>query len=29
MLYGNFDYSILHATVEELVRGLHAGGSAC
>lgn len=29
MLYGNFDYGILHATVEELVRGVGPGGSAC
>ncbi len=29
MLYGNFDYRILHSTVEELVRGVGPGGSAC
>jgi predicted DsbA family dithiol-disulfide isomerase len=29
MLYGNFEYGILHRTVEELVRGLDAGASAC
>ncbi|MBS2017383.1 MAG: DsbA family protein [Deltaproteobacteria bacterium] len=29
MLYGNFDYGILHGTVDELLRGLVPGGSAC
>ena len=29
MLYGNFGYGILRSTVEELVRGLRPGGSAC
>ncbi len=29
MLYGNFDYAILHSTVTELVRGLHPGSTAC
>lgn len=29
MLYGNFDYGILKATVEELLRGAQPGGSAC
>ena len=29
MLYGNFGYGILRSTVEELVRGIDAGGSAC
>jgi predicted DsbA family dithiol-disulfide isomerase len=29
MLYGNFDYGILRGTVEELVRGIDPGGSAC
>lgn len=29
MLYGNFDEGILTATVEKLVAGLQAGGSAC
>ena len=29
MLYGNFPFGILHATVEELVRGRDPGGSAC
>jgi predicted DsbA family dithiol-disulfide isomerase len=29
MLYGNFDYGILHSTVEELIRGIAPGGSAC
>ena len=29
MLYGNFDYGILRSTVDELVRGAGAGGSAC
>jgi predicted DsbA family dithiol-disulfide isomerase len=29
ILYGNFGYGILHSTVQELVRGIHAGGSAC
>jgi predicted DsbA family dithiol-disulfide isomerase len=29
MLYGNFDFRILHSTVEELVRGVGPGGSAC
>lgn len=29
MLYGNFDYGILRATIEELVRGAGPGGSAC
>lgn len=28
-LYGNFAYGILHATVEELVRGVRPGASAC
>lgn len=29
MLYGNFGYGILRSTVEELVRGIDPGGSAC
>jgi predicted DsbA family dithiol-disulfide isomerase len=29
MLYGNFSDGILHSTVEELVRGIRPGGSAC
>lgn len=29
LLYGNFDYRILRSTVEELVRGIGPGGSAC
>ena len=29
MLYGNFDYGILKSTVEELLRGIGPGGSAC
>jgi hypothetical protein len=29
MLYGNFGYGILRTTVEELVRGIDPGGSAC
>lgn len=29
MLYGNFDYGILHSTVEELARGVEPGGSVC
>lgn len=29
MLYGNFDFAILHSTVEELVRGIDPGCSAC
>ena len=29
MLYGNFAYGILRATVEELVRGVNPGGSPC
>ena len=29
MLYGNFSEAVLNATVEELVRGLVAGGSQC
>jgi predicted DsbA family dithiol-disulfide isomerase len=29
MLYGNFPYGVLHATVEELLRGLGPEGSAC
>lgn len=29
MLYGNFDYGMLRSTVEELVRGMHPGSSAC
>ena len=29
MLYGNFDFGILHSTVEELVRGMGPGSSAC
>ena len=29
MLYGNFSFGVLHATCEELVRGLFPGGSAC
>ena len=29
MLYGNFRYGVLHATVEELLRGLGPEGSAC
>lgn len=28
-LYGNFGYGVLRATVEELVRGVEAGGSGC
>lgn len=28
-LYGNFDYAILEATINELARGLEAGGSVC
>jgi predicted DsbA family dithiol-disulfide isomerase len=29
MLYGNFSYGMLHATVEELLRGMAPQGSAC
>lgn len=29
MLYGNFAYGILRATVNELLEGLHPGGSPC
>lgn len=29
MLYGNFDYGILHGTIEELLRGVDPGCSAC
>ncbi|MGZ3450857.1 MAG: DsbA family oxidoreductase [Polyangiales bacterium] len=29
MLYGNFEYGILRSTVEELVRGIEPGRSAC
>lgn len=29
MLYGNFEYGMLRSTVEELVRGIHPGSSAC
>lgn len=29
MLYGNFDFSILEATIRELTRGLSPGASAC
>lgn len=29
MLYGNFSYGILRSTVDELVRGIRPGGSAC
>jgi predicted DsbA family dithiol-disulfide isomerase len=29
MLYGNFSEAVLNATVEELVKGLVAGGSEC
>ena len=29
MLYGNFEYGVLRATVDELLRGIHPGGSAC
>lgn len=29
MLYGNFDERVLHAMVEELLRGMVPGGSAC
>lgn len=29
MLYGNFDFKVLEATVRELVEGLMPGGSAC
>lgn len=29
MLYGNFDASVLHATVDRLLLGLQAHGSAC
>jgi predicted DsbA family dithiol-disulfide isomerase len=29
MLYGNFEYGILKSTVDELVRGIHPGCSAC
>ena len=29
ILYGNFDYAVLHSTVEALVRGAAPGGSAC
>jgi predicted DsbA family dithiol-disulfide isomerase len=29
MLYGNFDEHILHAMVEEILRGMAPGGSAC
>lgn len=29
MLYGNFPFGVLHATVQELAHGLGLGGSAC
>lgn len=29
MLYGNFDFGILHGTIEELLRGVDPGCSAC
>jgi len=29
MLYGNISFGVLHATVEELLGGLHAEGSRC
>lgn len=29
MLYGNFEYGMLRSTVEQLVRGIHPGSSAC
>lgn len=29
ILYGNFDYGILHATVDQLIRGRDPGGTAC
>lgn len=29
MLYGNFSFGVLHATVEQLLRGLRSDGSAC
>ncbi|GMV13851.1 MAG: hypothetical protein AMXMBFR56_20750 [Polyangiaceae bacterium] len=29
MLYGNFSFGVLKSTVEELIRGAGAGGSAC
>jgi len=29
MLYGNFEYGMLKSTVDELVRGMEAGSSAC
>lgn len=29
MLYGNFDFGILHAAIEELLRGVDPGRSAC
>ncbi len=28
-LYGNFSYGILHATIEELLKGIKPGGSEC
>ncbi len=28
-LYGNFDANVLHATVQQLLNGMHAGGSDC
>ncbi len=29
MLYGNFPFEILHSTIDELLRGMGAGASAC
>ena len=29
MLYGNVAYGVLHATIDELLRGLRPEGSAC
>ena len=29
MLYGNFEFGVLHATIEELLRGITPGCSAC
>ena len=29
MLYGNFEYGMLRSTVDQLVRGIHPGSSAC
>jgi hypothetical protein len=29
MLYGNFDFGILRGTIEELLRGVDPGCSAC